>query len=101
MKFDENMLRIRTEQMKILKKLIHDIGEEIQEYYTGRAIVFNEEHIDYEHYYDFVYRKHQSYPEFVSVPLDNPGVATIQFVDYTNGAKRMLTVPLDSIKLIE
>lgn len=101
MKFDENMLRIRTSQMKILRNLIHDISEEIQQYYNGRAIVFNEEHPDYEYYYDFVYCKHQSYPEFVSIPLDNPGIATIQFVDYTNGSKRRWSVPLDLIKLIE
>lgn len=101
MKYDENYLRIRIAQLRQMKNIVASITDEIEQYYDGRAIELNENHPNYEQYYDLIYRKHKSYPEFVRVPVDNPYAVTIKFVDYSNGHARTWNVPPDAIKLIE
>ncbi len=101
MKYDEDYLRIRISQMRQLKNVIEHIASEIEHYYKGRSIELNEDHPNYENYYDMIYRKHNSYPEFVEVPAGNPYSVVIKFIDYTNGASRLWNVPPDAIKLLE
>lgn len=101
MKYDENYLRIRISQLRQMKSMSYSIVDEIEQHYKGRAIMLNEEHPRYEEYYDMIYRKHNSYPEFVGIPQDNPYSVTIRFMDYSMGSSRNWNVPINAIKLIE
>lgn len=101
MKYDEDYLRIRISQLRQMKNIVSSITDEIENNYKGRAIGLNENHPNYEQYYDLIYRKNKSYPEFVRVPEGNPFSVTIKFVDYSNGAARTWNVPPDAIKLLE